>query len=86
MKKVTEEELKQIQTLRETLIEIVTTIGELHLTKYMTERQLQTIDSDIKIQQDKFVQFQEQERVLFEKLQQQYGTGNINFETGEIVE
>jgi len=86
MKKVTDEELKQIQTLRETLVEIVTTIGELHLTKYMTERQLQTIDIDIKDQQDKFVKFQEQERVLFEKLQQQYGTGNINFETGEIVE
>lgn len=86
MKKVTDEELKQIQTLRETLVEIVTTIGELHLTKYMTERQLQTIDIDIKDQQDRFVKFQEQERVLFEKLQQQYGTGNINFETGEIVE
>jgi hypothetical protein len=86
MKKVTEEQLKQIQTLRETLVEIVTTIGELHLTKFMTERQLQTIDTDIKTQQNKFVEFQEQERVLFEKLQQQYGTGNIDFETGEIVE
>jgi hypothetical protein len=86
MKRVTEEQLKQIQTLRERLVEIVTTIGELHLTRYMTERQLHTIDDDIKLQQNKFAEFQNEERVLFEKLQQQYGTGNINFETGEIVE
>jgi hypothetical protein len=86
MKKVTEEQLKQIQTLRETLVEIVTTIGELHLTRYMTERQLHTIDDDIKLQQNKFAEFQNEERVLFEKLQQQYGTGNIDFETGEIAE
>jgi hypothetical protein len=86
MKKVTEEQLKQIQTLRERLVEIVTTIGELHLTRYMTESQLHTIDDDIKLQQNKFAEFQNEERVLFEKLQQQYGTGNINFETGEIVE
>jgi hypothetical protein len=86
MKKVTEEQLKQIQTLRERLVEIVTTIGELHLTRYMTERQLHTIDDDIKLQQNKFAEFQNEERVLFEKLQQQYGTGNIDFETGEIAE
>jgi hypothetical protein len=86
MKKVTEEQLKQIQTLRERLVEIVTTIGELHLTRYMTERQLHTIDDDIKLQQNKFAEFQNEERVLFETLQQQYGTGNIDFETGEIVE
>lgn len=86
MKKVTDEELKQIQNLRETLLEIITVSGELSLTKFITEKQLNEINTSIKQQQEKFVDFQEKERVLFEQLQQKYGTGNINFETGEIVE
>lgn len=86
MQKVTTEELQQIQNLRETLLEIITISGELSLTKFVTERQLTELDTNIKLQQEKFVDFQQKERVLFEQLQQKYGTGNINFETGEIVE
>jgi hypothetical protein len=68
------------------LLEVITTIGELTLNKFMLENQLNTVSSDIKVQQDKFVEFQTKERVLFEKLQQTYGTGNINMETGEVSE
>ena len=52
----------------------------------LLEIQLATVSSDIKVQQDKFIEFQTKERVLFEKLQQTYGTGNINMETGEVSE
>ena len=86
MKKVTDAELLEIQKLREMLLEVITTIGELTLNKFMLENQLGVISSDIKTQQDKFVEFQTKERVLFEKLQQTYGTGNINMETGEVSE
>lgn len=86
MKKVTDAELLEIQKLREMLLEVITTIGELTLNKFMLDTQLGTISSDIKTQQDKFVEFQTNERVLFEKLQQTYGTGNINMETGEVSE
>jgi hypothetical protein len=86
MKKVTDAELLEIQKLREMLLEVITTIGELSLNKFMLENQLGVISSDIKTQQDKFVEFQTKERVLFEKLQQTYGTGNINMETGEVSE
>ena len=86
MKKVTDAELLEIQKLREMLLEVITTIGELTLNKFMLETQLTTISSDIKTQQDKFVEFQAKERVLFEKLQQTYGTGNIDMETGEVSE
>ena len=86
MKKVTDAELLEIQKLREMLLEVITTIGELTLNKFMLENQLATVSSDIKVQQDKFIEFQTKERVLFEKLQQTYGTGNINMETGEVSE
>lgn len=86
MKKVTDEELLEIQKLREMLLEVITVVGELTLNKFMLENQLAIISSDIKTQQDKFVEFQAKERVLFEKLQQTYGTGNIDMETGEVSE
>lgn len=86
MKQVTSEELQQIQQLRESLLEIITISGELTLSKFVIEQQLQQVQADLTQQQEKFIQFQEKERVLFEQLQQKYGTGNINFETGEVVE
>ena len=86
MKKVTEEELQQIQQLREALVEIVTQIGELHLSEFMAKRQLDQVQQNVKAHEQKFVEFQEKERVLFEQLQQKYGDGNINMDTGEITE
>lgn len=86
MKQVTEQELLDIKNLRETLFEIVTTLGELSLNNFMLKTQLEQVQQTIKEQQEKFVSFQSKERVLFETLQQKYGTGNINIETGEITE
>lgn len=86
MKKVTDEELLQIQKLRETLVEIITVVGELNLNKFVLQNQINAVTEEISKQQTKFLEFQEQERVLFSKLQQTYGPGNINLETGEIAE
>jgi oligoribonuclease (3'-5' exoribonuclease) len=86
MKQVTDEELQQIQSMREQLVEIVTLVGEQHLNKVVVEGQLQSIEQQLTTLEQRFAQFQEQERVLFEQLQQKYGTGNINIETGEIVD
>ena len=86
MKQVTEEELQDIKRLRESLVEIVTTIGELHLNEVMVRNQLNEVKTQIEQQELTFLQFQEDERVLFDKLQQKYGTGNINLETGEITD
>lgn len=86
MKKVTDEELTEIQTLRTSLFEIVTLIGESHLNKVLIKKQLDDIEQDIAGYEKRFHEFQSNERVLFEKLQQKYGTGNISMETGEITE
>jgi len=86
MKKVTEAELLEIQKMRESLLEIVVSIGELTLNKFLIQTQLDSISADINAQQSAFIAFKENERVLFEKLQQTYGTGNIDMETGEVSE
>ncbi len=86
MRKVTDEELQEIHQLRNSIAEIVSTIGELSLEKFMTETKLLEIQSGIRDEESKFLEFQQNERVLFDKLQEKYNTGNINIETGEIVE
>jgi oligoribonuclease (3'-5' exoribonuclease) len=86
MKKLADEELTKLKNLREKLVEIVTMIGEAHLNQYLAERQLEDIRKTVKLYEQDFDQFREEERVLFDSLQQKYGSGNINIETGEIEE
>ena len=76
----------ELKSLRESLLEIVTSIGEAHLNEYMISRQLEEMRNNIRSLEKGFDEFQAKERVLFEALQQKYGTGNIDLETGEITE
>jgi septal ring factor EnvC (AmiA/AmiB activator) len=86
MKQVTEQELEQLKNMRETLVEIVTKIGETHLAELMLKQQLTAAQTETKALEDRFIQFQQDERVLFSQLQEKYGSGNINMETGVIEE
>jgi len=79
MANVTDAELVEIKNLREMLMEIITQIGELTLNEIQ-------VQNDIKKQKDRFAEFQDKERVLFEQLQTTYGTGRIDMVTGEITE
>lgn len=85
MNKVSTEELEELKTLKESLVSIVTAIGEFSLSKHLLETELNEIDEKIKTEHLKFKEFQAKERVLFEKLQQTYGPGNIDLTTGEIT-
>jgi uncharacterized protein involved in exopolysaccharide biosynthesis len=86
MRKVTEEELTEIEALGQKLLEIITTIGELHLNQLLIKSQLEEVTAEITQQEKRFAEFRNNERVLFEKLQEKYGTSNINIETGEILD
>lgn len=85
MNKVTDEEFQEIQALRDSFIEVITATGELHLGKVVLEQQLKETDEELRVQELKFAEIQDKERVLLEKFKQKYGTGNINMETGEIT-
>lgn len=85
MKKVTQEELKEVQDLRDSLYVITSTIGELHLTRMMLQKEIESVDNNIKSEEQKFTDFQQQERVIYNKLQEKYGAGNIDLSTGEIT-
>lgn len=86
MKTVTQEELTELQNLRTSFVEIVTRIGELNLAKFLLNKEATQMAIDIELEQEKFIQLQETERVLYEALNKKYGTGNIDVDTGEIKE
>lgn len=86
MKKLTVEELTQVQELRNSLFGIISSVGELHLNKVLLQNQLNDINQQLEHQEEKFAEFQKQEKVIYEQLQEKYGTGNINIDTGEITE
>lgn len=85
MTKVTDEELKELQNLRDSLLNIISAVGEMTLSKSLLHKEIQKIETDIKNEEQKFAEFQQQERVIYEKLQQKYGTGDIDLTTGEIL-
>ena len=85
MTKVTDGELKELQDLRDSLLTIISTVGEMTLSKSLLLKEVESIEANIKIEEQKFSEFQQKERVIYEKLQQTYGTGNIDLNTGEIL-
>lgn len=85
MAKVTDEEFKEIQALRDSFIEVITATGELHLSRIVLEKQIKETEEELRVQELKFAETQDKERVLLEKFKQKYGTGNIDMETGEIT-
>lgn len=86
MKKVTDQEFQAVKELRDEFLEIISTIGELHLSRTMIKNQLQIIEDRVQEQEKRFAEFQNKEKVIYDELQKKYGTGNISMETGEIIE
>lgn len=85
MKTVTPEELQNIEVLKTSLFTILSTIGELHITKKLLETEIETVKTKLNEEEQNFLKFQENERVLFKQLQEKYKTDQINLDTGEIL-
>jgi hypothetical protein len=83
--KITDQEVQELQALRENLLNIITSIGEAHLNAHIMDKQLAEIRTHINTLEQAFEDFQKTEKVLMETLQQKYGTVNVDMETGEIL-
>jgi len=86
MTKITEQELTNVQQLRSDLYAIIVATGELHLNKVVLTQQLAELNAQITLQEKTFAEFQQKEQVIYQQLQEKYGTGNINVDTGEVSE
>jgi phage host-nuclease inhibitor protein Gam len=80
--KFTEEEVQQINKLRQDVSAIFTQLGQLSIEKKRRIDELTEIEEQLLVQHK---QLQEQEQTLFKGLNEKYGDGNYNPETNTFV-
>jgi len=73
----TQEELQQLQNIKQEIIAIASGLGELEYQKALIELDTNRLKSQIVI-------IKEREQVLLKSCGEKYGDGMINLETGEI--
>jgi len=84
MKKVTDEEFAQIESLKERFADLVVQMGSLKMEECVLRLELRKITTSSEECEQVLLKLKEEEKMLFATLEQKYGTG-INIETGEIT-
>ena len=76
MPKLTEDELKRVQLLKEETLEVVATLGELEYRRLLNELLIEK-------QKEKIKELNKIETGILEELEAKYGIIQLNLETGE---
>ena len=77
MAKITEDELKRLDLIKQDSLEIASILGELTYQKI-------SIENQIDVQRQRISEVKKSESILFEELKEKYGNITINIETGEF--
>ena len=80
--KFTEDELKSLQDLQETYGKVQADFGALKVRRLVLEQQLEELDNADEAVHKAYTENQETERKLVEELNEKYGPGSLNPETG----
>lgn len=75
---LSQEELKQFQSIREEIFETISILGDLEYRKTLLSFEIDNLKSTIK-------QNAVKEKTMLTELGIKYGNGSINIETGEIT-
>jgi hypothetical protein len=78
MKKLTQQQLQEVLDLNNTKNQITQQLGQIELQKLQLSNTKQEL-------LELYKQLIEQEKLLGEQLQEEYGEGTINIETGEFT-
>ena len=84
-KQLTQEEITKVQDIRKNYVAIQNAFGQLHLTKLNLEKQLSDIDVNYETLTTEYEKTQTAEKDLVQSLQEKYGTGTLNIESGTIT-
>jgi hypothetical protein len=76
-KKLTHEELQQINLIKNDALEVASSLGELQYQKITIELEQEELKAKIK-------RIKQKENEVFEEIRSKYGNVSINTETGEI--
>ena len=83
--KFTEDELKSLQDLQETYGKVQADFGALKVRRLVLDQQLEELDNADEAVHKAYTDNQETERKLVEELNEKYGPGSLNPETGVFV-
>jgi hypothetical protein len=83
--KVTPEELEQLKAFEINFTKAVYDLGQIHLQKYMVEKQLKSIENETKIAEQHIETLSKSEKEFSDSLIQKYGGTSVDLETGIIV-
>ena len=84
-KKFTQEELDQILKLREANAQKITEFGQIELEILLTNQRLDSLQDAKEKLQEEYVAMQNQEKDLVDKLNEKYGAGQVDLESGEFI-
>tara|TARA_R100001015_G_C4590350_1_gene145910 strand:- start:121 stop:396 length:276 start_codon:yes stop_codon:yes gene_type:complete len=84
-KKFTEDELEKIVKLRESNAQKITEFGQVELEILLTNQRLEALaDAKNKLQEE-YVKLQENESDLIKELNNKYGAGTVDIQSGEFI-
>jgi hypothetical protein len=86
MTQINQADLAEINELRTKLSTVVSEAGQFSLQIALLEGDIQELKTKLASHTDTFKTLLNDEQVLVKRLSTQYGTGSINFETGEFTE
>jgi len=84
-KKFTEDELKEIKTLRDLYASKVTEFGQIELEFLAVKARNEFLEKTKETLQTEYTKLQEKERSLVENLNKKYGAGTVDLSNGEFI-
>ena len=84
-KKFTEAELKDIAELRNANAQKINEFGQIELEILLTNQRLDVLVDTKQNLEKQYVELQTKEKALVAKLNEKYGTGTVDLESGEFV-
>lgn len=80
--KITDVELSSIKTLRDEIVSVISTVGQMKLTCDLMEQDLISVKSQLNEQVEKYKQLLVKEKEVIDELLKKYGMGSLDVETG----
>tara|TARA_R110001592_G_scaffold197332_5_gene445286 strand:+ start:411 stop:689 length:279 start_codon:yes stop_codon:yes gene_type:complete len=82
--KFSEEEMSKIKSVQEEYQQKTAMFGQLSFQKFQIERQLDTADKAEVALKKEIIDLEQQERALVKELNEKYGAGTLDPQTGEF--
>ena len=80
--KFTEEEMKSLRELQDSYTQKQAELGQVSVQRILLNQQMDTLDERQAQLESEYTQVQQQEQDLVKKLNEKYGPGQLNPETG----